>query len=256
MSFASATGNPTKLNLGNGYVANSLIPYQNYLVLIGNKSADGAGSAQYPRVRIWFWDYASANPNFVFDLNDFVGTAVTVDVLGNLSAITQGKDGMTSLFDYNGSTFVPKTSIATSSISYPLHNQIDMYNGLTHFVGNNSVNQWDGTGFHNALGSVILTPNTITISATGFLKNIDTLYLGLSLSTHQAGYASSYGIFSLLNLTADTTYAPNASFSDQLRVLGYHARAVAMRLYFSQFGTGRELQGIAFIRDTTRRPIL
>jgi len=236
--FANATANAQKLNLGNGYVANSWCPFQNYMVVIGNKSADAYGTAQYTRTRVWFWDYASANPNFVFDLEDFNGLRVWVDTSGNLNAITAGKDGMTTKWIYNGSTFVQQFQASTASIGSPLHNQLDLYNGNTHFMGSNSVNQWDGTGFHNALGSVVVNNSPNPVLAFGFLKNIDTLYTGIQLTSNQTGYSSAYGIWSLVNIAADTTYALNAKFYDQLRVLGYHGRAVAMRLYFSQFGTG------------------
>lgn len=258
--ISAATANAQKLNLGNGYIGNSWTPYQNYMVIIGNKSADAYGTAQYPRTRVWFWDYASANPLFVFDIDDYTGDRVFVDPSGNLYAVTHGKDGQTSLLLYNGSTFAQVFQASTASISSPLHNQVDMYNGNLHFVGSSSVNQWDGKGFHNALGSVIPTPSSIALVTMGFLKNIDTLYAGVQLASNPTSHTTVYGIFSLINTNNDITYALNATFYDQLRVLGYHGRVVAMRLYFSQIGTGGKLlasmyQGYDTATDLLNRQI-
>lgn len=259
-SFATAAATPQKLNLGNGYVAASLTPYQNFLVVIGNKSADVYGTSQYPRVRVWFWDYASANPTFVFDLDDFNGLRVFVDASGNLWAITSGKDSMTSLLLYNGSTFAPPPnttcSFPTASISAPLHNQVDSYNGFLHFVGLNSVNQFDGNGFHNAMGFFVL-PNGTTVTAIGFFKNIDTAYIGAKLFD---GINTTYGIFTLIDSSNHVTYAPGAVFYDQLRELGYHGRVVSLRLFFSQFGTGASFkasmyQGFDTATDLLNRTI-
>jgi hypothetical protein len=236
--FGSATGSAQKLNLGNSYVAASLIPFQSYLIIIGNLTADSYAVAQFPRVRIWFWDYADANPNFVFDLDDYSGLSVIVDQDGTLNAITAGKDSMTTTWVYNGSTFQKKFQASTTSISSPTHSQVDIFNGNVHFMGSNSVNQWDGNGFHNALGYLNLNNLPNPVLGVGFLKNIDTLYAGFHITSAQSGYSNVYGIWSLIDLSNHITYAPNAYFYDKLRVLGYRGRVVAIRLYFAQFGTG------------------
>lgn len=239
--FASATGLAQKLNLGNGWIANSLTPYQNYLVIVGNRANPSSyGSAQYSRVRVWFWDYASANPLFVFDLNDYSGEAVMVDQMGNLYAFTQGLNAMTTIWIYNGSTFSEKFQTLTASISYPTHNQVDFANGVVNFVGSNSINQWDGNGFHNSAGQVVIATGGPVV-AQGFLKNIDTIYMGIQLTSQPSDHGSKYGIFSFINATADITYATGAAFYDQLRVLPYRARIVGIKLYFSQFGSGAKI---------------
>ena len=207
--YASASGLPQKLNLGNGWIANSLIPYQNYLVIIGNRANPTSyGSAQFPRVRVWFWDYASANPLFVFDINDYYGVSVCMDQNGNLYAITEGLNAMTSIFIYTGSTFSSKFQAPSASISFPYHNQVDFANGVINFVGNNSINQWDGTGFHNSAGQIVVNNPPNAVVAQGFLKNIDTIYMGIQLTSAQTGHGSKYGIFSFINATSDVTYAP------------------------------------------------
>lgn len=228
-SLASATCNAQKLNFGNGYVANSHVAYSNFHVTIGNFVTDSYADSQYPRVRVWFWNYGDANPSYVFDLNDFNADAVSVDESGTLRAITHGRDSLTRIWLYNGSAFQEEFAYPSAQISNPQHNQIDYVNGILHFIGaaNLSINQWTGKGFHN-------TGSYGAYSAMGFLKNLDNVYIGLDAGAGVYRIAT----FNDNGSPPTVTYAQNATFKDQLRVLGYHGRVVAIKLYFSQFGTG------------------
>jgi hypothetical protein len=119
-------------------------------------------------------------------------------------------------------------------------------NGILHFLGssNLSINQWSGKGFHNI--------GNYGYSNLGFLKNLDNAYIGLDLSAGLYRIAAFNDHLS----PATITYAVNAVFKDQLRVLGYHGRLVALKLYFSQFGSGASLKVSLFKGQDTATDLL
>jgi hypothetical protein len=226
----------TKLTLGYGWTATHLINYQGFLIIIGYNtlSTDPLGfNVASGNARIWWWNYGDPNPSFVFDLDEYYGDALFADPQGTLYAFTHGKDGNTSIWEYNGSQFQKIYSYLTSQtgiINVP--SGVDTYNSLLTFTGMASpglvslISQWDGTGFHQP-GCFINS----AYNATGFLKNLDTKY-GLYLGIGTSG-SPNQGAICYLN----GSYSTGASLTTLLNPLPRRSRVTQIKLYFSQFGT-------------------
>lgn len=226
----------TRLNLGYGWTATHIINYQGFLIIIGYNtlSTDPLGAdIASGNARIWWWNFGDANLSNTFDLDEYYGDALFADPQGTLYAFTHGKDGTTSLWEYNGSMFEKVFPYLTSQIgSMTVPSGVDTYNTLLTFTGMANPNlvslisQWDGTGFHQPGCSL-----NIAYNATGFLKNLDTKY-GLYLGVGTSG-SPNQGAICYLN----GGYSIGATLTTLLTTLPRRSRVTKIKLYFSQFGT-------------------
>jgi len=233
VAIGSMVGNIQKLNLGPGWVATTLTPFQNFLIIGGYKSTIISGFTQ-SQCKVWFWDYANPNPNHIFDIPDNYLSALFVDqITQTLYAFTQGADNKTRIKRYNGTNF--ETAFEHSSAGMgnaPKHGSIDNYNKTICFrqdSGNYGINQWDGQGFHQGMWA---GDGLMAVQAAGFIKNLDSngIYIGTK-------YGNTYKIARINS----NGYTPNACFYSLLYLLPNKSRITAVKLYFSQFGTGASL---------------
>lgn len=228
----TGTANSTKLNLGDGWIATSLVAWNNFLFMCGYKNSVAVIGSTVSGIRVWIWDYATANPTYVQDMEDGYASAIAIDQqTGVPTLFTSGLDGKTRIRKYNGSTWDIVFEYVSSFIGNPpKHGAVENYNGGLHFKqdsGNFDINRIDGNGFNYVMSGM---DGNSTNADSGFLKNLDGT-IGL---TTGGKIGSTFKIGTLSN----TLYTKNGYFNSNLYKLPYHSKIRAMTFTLAQFGTG------------------
>lgn len=232
-AIASATGSAARLNFGPGWTAMGGCAWKNYAVVIGQDGPanDSLTAIRRGTVRVWFWNMTDDNFTFSVDIPDNCANGIFFDGT-TLSAYTNGRNGTSKKWEWNGAEFVLAFETATIPVSAtPIQGAIDSYQGSTVIATNNQVYRNYKGGFH---ADSLLTDGTNFADQTGMLQNLyqGALYAGIA-------YGSTYKIF----YEATTKYYGGTTiyFVSQLYELPYKANIKRLRLRFSQFGSGASI---------------
>lgn len=246
----NGTYNNKALNLGLGWIAVDVQPYQNYIAIAIEKTGTVYNSpSENCEARVVLWDGFSLDFNQVYDLNDwYVGSISSIE--NALYAFTQGANGTTKvkMLPLGYPSFDTIFEMPTSYVgNAPLPNQVEYFNDMVTWA---SPNQTVFCILKTDTGYAAHTPyyvsnGTIGGLAVGFLKNIkgNSLYAGFHASngttytiSATSGDGTSHSMISSLFLTTNFP-----EFRTRLIDIGYRNSIKKIIVYFSNFGSGSSL---------------
>lgn len=243
---ASGTFNPKALDLGSGWMAVDVQPYQNDVVIAAIKIG---GTYQNPSAasqsRVILWNGSDLDFTQVYEMNDWwIGSLFPLG--GSLFAFTQGVNGTTKAkwLPLGSAEFeiiweAPITIVGGA----PKPNQVEYFNGMIQWAGDNSTNMVFGLIQTNK-GWTLHTPyylssGTGTVTQAGFLKNINSnqLYVGVN------GFKI-IGLFGDGNSNGSIVASQSITkvqLRDRIRELPYKATIKKIKVIFSSFGSDSSL---------------
>lgn len=235
VSIANATKTAQSLNLGSGWISSGICNYKNFVCAVGYQASLTTSTLARSTCRVWLWDGFSPEPNFIFDIPDNYANGIFYDGK-DLYAFTNGRNGTSKLWIFNGSAFDLKfetPAIATSAT--PSQGSLEWYdNSLIIASDKSHIYQWDG-GLHNR---TIVTDGTNGAKQVGMCKNLyqAELFVGGEFPT---AYTIVYAV--------NANYYVNADFRTRLLDKWDDGTAIrkprikAHHYWFSQRGTGASM---------------
>ncbi len=246
------------LQLGSGWVAQSICAYKNYVAII--TSSVNSSNAIRAETKVFLWDGTSSTvngvtsvaPQFIFDLPDNSGQGILFDG-STLYAFTSGRNFSSKIFIFKGSGFVqvfetPFISPSNSSLQGSLESFQD---GIIMAANRGSANfhvcRFYGGGFHDEMR--LNDGSNHFATAVGMCRNLFQKYLFFGVK-----YSTSYYIW-VTDPTSTNTQYNNGSAPIDLKTILYTAGVLGRRVYplgfkmtlnrikifLSQWGTGSSL---------------
>src|SRR3990167_1131961 len=231
VGYTTATGNSQGLNLGAGYVASGIVPYQVFDAICGHAIPRTSGNVfARSKCRVWLWDGFSPEPNHIFDVQDNFAAGIFYD--GNrLILITSGRSNRTRFWEFNGRGFVQFFETTAFLLTRPIQGSMEFYGNSLHLLANSKhLSQIFGNGFHDR---TILTDGT-DVAEVGMLKNLFQSQLFAGVQSGSDNKVLYQNVF--------TQYYVNADFRTRLIELPYRTTVTRIIVYFSQFGSGASLR--------------
>lgn len=221
----AGTGNAQALNLGIGFVAQSLCQYGNYIAIVGNQAASNNTLGYTGNTcRLWLWDGTSPDINFAYDIPDNY-VAKVINDNGTLKVFTQGKNNTTKLLRFNGSGFSTINEFNSTLIGdTPKHDAVEIYQDMVHWAsGTNLYNE----GLH--CRQVLTKTGGTTATSCQMVKNLygNTLHIGVTLP------ASVYEIWK--STESGYTTSSSAKLISRKIPIPHHSQITGVTVYFSQF---------------------
>ena len=222
---ATAAANQSALEIAQGSVAVSGCAYDLYSAIacspfgnvFGTPSSFTAG-----KVKIYFWDGFSPKPNFIYDIDDFKATKIYNDN-GVLKVWTQGKNGTTKVWAFNGGKFtllIESAQIGNSPTDY----RVDSFEQKMHWVSGLEIFCLDDASLHTRTK---VHNGTTTVTSVGFLNNLidGKLYVGVKVGS----------LYYILKINRSGYFPDTAYWRSRLYRLPFKANICRITLYFSQF---------------------
>lgn len=247
---ANGTINYTALNLGAGWMANSVRRYGNYVAVSCVKANLYQTAFNYiSENKVVLWDGFSPDPNFVYQINDGVLTSIA-SIEGNLYAFSKGKNNTTKIWVLNGSKFDLLDEQLSSQVGAPpTHEQIDYFDGDIYWASGDAPNAstsniiccYSPLGSNQAGIHIPFLANDGTNDATtiGFLKNTNQGVLRIG-----GKFSTSYK----LQDNGNGNYYINTQTYTRLFTLPYKANIKKFTIFFAQFGTGASVS-LGLVKD-------
>jgi len=241
VSLGASTNTPQALNLGAGWVSTGIVPYKNWLAIIGHKATTYISGVSRSLVRVWLWDGFSGDPRFIFDIPDNFANGIYFDGK-ELFAFTSGRNNTGKIHKFNGSSFelLFENGFANFSSNF-LQGSMETYQNsvLMGYMSNSEghLRQWFQNGFHDR---TILKDSTTSATAVGMVKNlyVNQLFVGVTVG----------GTNKILYQNQFTQYYVGAGIRLRLIDTPYKSKHKKTIIYFSQFGSGASLE-VNFFKD-------
>ena len=235
----TTSGNAQALNLGPNRVGVAGTIYGNYnAIVVRSKTLSGFAQAQS---WLFLWDGFSPDPNFVFELEDYLVTGI-INKDGQLRIFTQGRDNMTRIKTLSGNNIVTlfehlaiSNSPKQGSISINKNMVIWGQDGGTSFNISALMDLANGRVGHHEIAYPHLA--TTTIADIGMVKQLSANYV-------YAGNKVGSSYFLLRNNAS--SYYPNAQWRSALKTIPYNSTITKVRFRFSQFGSGASFTASLF----------
>lgn len=213
----AGTGDTQALNLGDGWISKSITRYGNYVAIVGNRVVSSANAGG--QGRLWLWDGFSPDPNFIYDINENIMTAIINDN-GVLKMFGNGKSGTTKAFYFTGQ----KVDILAESGqigSAPTHGSVDIFENKVTWVNSvGAIYTLDGNALHC---------RTKTGVASSMLKNLASTAIYVGSDSSSPPYAIKKLDF--------TGYVVDADFRTRLLELPYRSNIKNIYVYYAQFAS-------------------
>lgn len=242
------------LDLGNGWIAVDVRPYQNYIAVLANKIPGGSfqNYSFSSEIKLVFWDGESPTYNFEFGANqgldDFFASAF-FNIAGELFVWTRGRNNTTKLKVFNGrDKFFTLFEYPSSVIGTPPDpRSIEYHEDFLKWVPGDFTSNFicaygpinsSTRGFHiEAIAHNGTALSSTGVANAGLLKNIDQnrLYLG---STFGSSYVPVFLDGTGGYMTSRNWRSRLITHYDNGSPLDPKAKIVRCRVYFSQNGSG------------------
>ena len=217
------TGNMQAINVGKGYVIQSVADYGNYVAAVGHNGT---------KARMWLWNGTTPDANFQYDIRDTYATCI-VNEGGQLRVFTSGKNDTTKIKTFDGSGFSEEADweTPTSLCTTPLHGMADVWlnqvvwrtqDGYVWTYGSVRKNELQ-SGAHRA---GLLTTDTFT---KGCVRNLIGNKLHVGIKNGGTNY--------LYEVKADASYGSGltSTLKTSLYALPHYATITKISVYFSNY---------------------